>query len=537
MGVMGHRAMRRFAVIFGVCSLLCHPTQAADCGPTPYACAVFYVGQHNFEEAIHSLTEEIRQSPHDLKALNLLGIALTETGRVENANSRFKQALAINPRFYPSRKNLAINEFNLHHLGDSEAQFHRVLQDAPADEVAHLYLGEISFQRNEFAAALKHYEKSRGRIPQNSAWTLHYAQCLVAQNDLTRAHWALKLLPEADAEDRFQAGLILGRAQAYAEAAEFFGSARKTYSDPYTAGYDQVLMLIQAGKSDEAIRIFNELLGLGYQHPELYNLGSEAFLKAGRVQEAYDALRKATRIDPKAEDNYVDLAALCLQYEEYSLGMEILDIGIHYLPSSYRLYVQRGVTLVMRGQMEEAEKEFQTASTLAPDKSLPYFALGEVWLQSGQTEKAVSVLREKSKLAGVDFLIPYIFAMALIRSGAEPGSPPATEAVQALEQSIALNPSFSHSHAELGKVLFKQGETDHAIGELKAAAALDPSDPGPAYVLAQAYRKKGQKREAEEMLARVAELHSQEHNLDVKKELKRLVRQDTKPSSPAQTKP
>ena len=90
----------------------------------------------------------------------------------------------------------------------------------------------------------------------------------------------------------------------------------------------------------------------------------------------------------------------------------------------------------------------------------------------------------------------------MIHSGAEPGTPQADEAIQAFEQSIRLNSNFSHSHAELGKLLFKQGQVDRAIAELKAATSLDPGDSGPVYVLAQAYRKKGQKAEADEMLAK-----------------------------------
>ena len=87
------------------------------------------------------------------------------------------------------------------------------------------------------------------------------------------------------------------------------------------------------------------------------------------------------------------------------------------------MYVQRGVMLVMRGRMEEAEKEFRIASSLAPDKPLPYVAMSEVWMQSGQTQKAVDLLREKSSLPGTDFIVPLVFALALIRSGADAGTP------------------------------------------------------------------------------------------------------------------
>ena len=532
-------AASRFVVALGVWILLGHTAEAAECTGTRYDCALIDVQHRNFQAAIQSLTAELQHQPHNLNALNLLGIALTGAGQPQKAAAPFQQALIVDPHFYPARKNLAINEFDLKHFGEAEIQFNRVLKDAPGDEIAHLYLGEISFGQKDLARAAKHYETGRKRIGLKAPWVLHYAVCLLAQNDVSQATGVLKLLPQGDGESRFQAGLILGGADAYAPAAEFFASARTHYRDPYVAGYDQLLMLIKGKSYPQAVQLFHELTGQGqdYRRAELYNLVSEAYLKTDRVQEAYDVLRTATRLEPEAEDNYVDLASVCLEYEDYPLGKEILDVGIHYIPKSYRLYIQRGVTFVMRGSLAEAEKDFQTASDLAPDKSLPYFALGWVWVQGAQTDKAVRVLREKSKLPGMDFLIPYIFGVALVHSGAESGTPAADEAVTAFESSIRLNANFSHSHAELGKLLYKQGQVDRAITELEAATTLDPGDSGPVYVLAQAYRKKGEKAEADKMLARIAALHSEDHNLDLKKELKRLVRQDTVPPSQMQATP
>jgi tetratricopeptide (TPR) repeat protein len=515
----------------------CLPAQNVPCGPNEYNCAIFYVEHQNFQKAVVSLETVLRQSPQDLKALNLLGIALTETGQIDSANRTFRQALAVNLHFYPARKNLAVNQFNRGHSAEAAAEFNKVLQDAPDDEIANLYLAEIDFARKKFSIALKHYEKGGRRISLKTAWLLHYAQCLIERNDRAKAVTVLKLLPENDGEDRLQAGMLLGRANAYAQAAELFASARKHYHDPYVAGYNQLLMLIRAGSYPDAIQTFHDLVGERYKTAELYNVISEAYLKTGHVQEAYDALRTATQIEPKAEDNYVDLASVCLEYEDYSLGKDILDVGLHYIPNSYRLYIQRGVTFVMRGALDEAEKDFQAANNLAPDRSLPYFALGWVWIQSAQTEKAVKVLREKSKLPGTDYLVPYVLGVALVHSGAEPGTALANEAVEAFEASIRLNPGFSHSHAELGKLLYKEGAVDRAIAELTAATKLDPNDSRPLYTLAQAYRKKGQQAEANQMMARVTQLHSEDHNQDLKKELIRLVRKETTSSTQAQATP
>jgi tetratricopeptide (TPR) repeat protein len=500
---------------------------AADCGSTPYDCALQYLSRHNPSAAIHSINEVLQQDPQNLKALNLLGIALTESGHIDEANTSFRRALEIDAGFIPARKNLAVNEFDQRRLPESASDLTLVLKSSPADPIAHIYLGEIDFQNKNFALALPHYEKAGARVASNALWTLHYAHCLAAKGRVDQAARVLRALPPDDGDDRFQGGLILGQAGAYSAAAALFASARKTYRDPYVAGYNELLMLIRAENYAEAIQLFNQLVSEGDSRAELYNLASEAYRKSGDIKNAYDSLRAATRLEPTTEENYLDLAALCLDEESYDVGLEVLDVGLHYVPNSYRLYVQRGFMLVMRGRMEEAEKEFQTASSLAPDKSLPYIALGEVWMQAGQAQRAADMLRPKIAAPGTDFLTPYVFAEALIRSGAETGTPAEADAIRALEKSIQLNPKYSHSHAELGKLLFKQGEVDRAIPELKTAAELDPNDSGPFFWLGQAYRKKGEKAKADEMLARVAQLHTPEHEMDMNKELRRLVKQET----------
>ena len=529
------RVMRLGVVSFAVLEvLLLRPCSlvAQDCGPTRYDCAVYYISRHNLPVAIRALQQELQESPHNLKALNLMGIALTESGRIEEANTQFQQALAIDESFYPARKNLAINEFNSHHLPEAATNLSRVVQAVPDDAIAHIYLGEIDFEKKQYDAAIRNYSKAGNRVSLNTAWTLHFAQSLAARNEIGRATGILQTLPTGDGESRFQGGLILGRAGAFANAAILFSSAGKNYSDPYVAGYDQLLMLIRAERYPDALKLFDQLLSEGYGRAALYNLVSEAYLKSGNIKQAYDSLRTAIKLEPSSEDNYVDLAALCLDDQDYDLALEITDIGIRYVPDSYRLFVQRGFTLVMKGRSADAEKEFELASRIAPDKSLPYIALGEVWMQVGQAQKAADMLRVKSQMPAADFLIPYVFAEALIRSGAEAGTPAAQETIQALEKSIHLNAKFARSHAELGKLLLKQGDLDRAIPELKIATELDPNDSGPFYQLGQAYRKKGKKNEADEMLKRVAVLHSPEHELDMNKELRRLVRQDTAPAEP-----
>ena len=148
---------------------------SADRGSTPYDCALQSISRHNLSAAIQFLKEALRQDPRNLKALNLLGIALTESGHIDQANARFKLALAIDPGFVPARKNLAVNEFDQRHLSESASDLNLVLKDTPADPIAHIYLAEIDYQRKNFGLALPHYEKAGARVASNPVWTLRSA--------------------------------------------------------------------------------------------------------------------------------------------------------------------------------------------------------------------------------------------------------------------------------------------------------------------------------------------------------------------------
>ena len=528
---------RRIAWGFAAALLLPAPAAlSADCGPTAYDCAVFHVGRHDFAAAIQELDRQLASAPRDLKALNLYGIALTGAGRRDAANARFREALALDPAFVPALKNLGVNEYDAGRYADARAHFTQALQLAPADEIAHLYLAELDYRAKKTAAALAHYEKTGARFTQNPVWTAHYGAALLAAGRTREAAAVLDRISPPDPVGWFEAGVALGQAGAHAQAARMFAAARKGYKDPYVPGYNEALMRIEAGDDAGAIRVAQELITEGRATAELYNLASRALVGAGRIEEAYDALRQATRLQPKAAENYVDLATICVEHDNFDLGLEIVDIGLGELPDSWVLRLQRGVLLAMKGLMTDAEKEFETARRLAPAQAVPYAALGMVWIQGGQTEKAVEVLRAELPRRK-DHVVPYIFAVALLRSGVEAASPAAAEALSALRASIRADPSFAPAHAELGRLLLKRDELEAAIQELEKASTLDPASTPALYALSQAYRKKGDTARAQALLSRVSTLNAKERGDDPDGELRRAVVRIVREGTTAPRKP
>jgi len=483
-----------------------------------YQTAVSLVQQRQFDRAFPLLQQVLDRSPNDLKARNLMGIALSGAGRREEANGQFKKVLALDPRFVPALKNLAVNELALGRAEDARFHFEAALKVTPQDAACHWGLAEIAFADRDFKSAAAHYERSGDLAWKDPRMAIKFATSCVEAEQPAKAATLLEKIPPAlsgaDAKTQFQAGILLARLEKYEAAARRFELARQGSPDPdqaYQIGYNLTLALIKSGDHAAAIRAGSEVLAAGHRKAEIYNLLAQAYEQGGQTKQAYDALRMAAEIEPQDETNYLDLVALCLKHENYDLSLEISEIGARRIPGSHRLRLHRGVAFVMKGQLEEAVKEFQTAGQLltAPEEALPQVALGLALIQMDRQPEAIALLRRQSERSPKDPRVFWLLGEALSRSGVQSGSEEEKEAVSALEKSIQLDPRLPQSRALLGKMLLRRGEVARAAQELEKALELDPEDMTATYQLAQALQRMGRTARAKQLFTKVSQAKSE----------------------------
>jgi tetratricopeptide (TPR) repeat protein len=411
----------------------------------------------------------------------------------------------------------------------SQARLQQALKLDPTDESANLALAEVYFGKKQCSLAMPHYAKAGRHLRQSPEAVVHYAQCEVDQGGASRALPVLALLAPRDGEHHFAAGEMLVQHQAYAAAAAEFGQARLTYQDPYAAGYNQALAYFKAGDYAKTIDTANELLNQGHRTAELANLAGNAYLKNHQLKEAYNALRLATGLDPKNEDSYIDLCSISLDFDNYDLGIEIANLGLSHLPDSMRLFLQRGVLRAMKGEFDAAQQDFAAAARLAPNDVSPQVSQGVLAMQMGHLDQSVDLLRRATTLSPGNYLAQYWFAEALLRSGAAPNGKDGDEALVALQTSVTSNAGFWHSQADLGKVLLERGNVDQAISHLEKAAALNPAATSPLYLLAQAYRRKGDNDRAQQLIAQVSKMQAEDREDLARSDLRRIVVEGTTP--------
>ena len=266
--------------------------------------------------------------------------------------------------------------------------------------------------------------------------------------------------------------------------------------------------------------MLNATVNLGQKTAELDNLLAEALEGNQQVQEAIDALREATQLAPKDENNYVDMATLCTKYDAYDLGLQIIEVGLHYHPESDRLIFQRGVLEAMKDRFDLAENDFQLASRLAPDRNLTYVALGVSYMQTGHLPEAIRSLRQRIKEKPNDPILLYLLGDALIRSGASPGDPAFAEAHADLEESVKLNSKLAASQVDLAKLYLKENRLDEARDDLERAKAIDPKDKTAYSQLAVVYRRSGKPELASAMLNTLNQLNEEDRHEDHRQRLR-----------------
>jgi tetratricopeptide (TPR) repeat protein len=291
----------------------------------------------------------------------------------------------------------------------------------------------------------------------------------------------------------------------------------------YKTGFNLTLAYVKGKKYPEAIRTGEELLSQGKRTTELYSLLAQAYEHSDRTKDAYEALRSATKLDPKDESAYIELIALCLDHENYDLSQEIADIGTRLIPGSARLRLQKGLVLALLSRFDEAAKEFETAIQLAPEAPLGHVAKGLVLLRMDRADEAIEALRGRVRQEPDDYFANWLLAESLLRIGANADAE--REAIAALEQSVRSNARMPQSRTLLGKLLLARGEIDRAVEQLEKALELDADSVTAAYQLAQAYRRKGDIRRANELFARVSKAKSEDPSQFTQRSLLRIVRE------------
>ena len=459
------------------------------------------------DEALMHYEARLKENPDDVKSLNMVGSILCMKDDPEASLPFFQRALERSPDFVAARKNLAIAEFELGHYEAAEVNLRQLLAIPDAGDLANLFLGMIASETGRHKEAVRLLKDTDTLVDSQPRALIAYARSLNHVGNVNRAKGALAAahsrddLTGQDLVDAAQVAVSLGL---FDEALADLERAEAADSTVSGLGIRKVEVLVDAGRGEEALALARELAD---ETPSGALLSRLAGLSesAGDLDGAIMALRKRVQLEPKSANSYIALSEFCVKYRNPELALEILDLGLGRIPKSYRLLVQKGITLGQGQRYDQARTAFSDAIALNPGHSVALTALGVTLILSEEMPDALRTLENGVEQFPNDFYIHYIYGFALDRSQAnEMGQDRRALAVKHLKRSIELNDRFPSAYYRLGKLL-AESDLDGAIKNLEAAVQLDPQLTAAKYQLGQLYLDSGRNDDGARLLQEVGE--------------------------------
>jgi tetratricopeptide (TPR) repeat protein len=489
-------------------------SQSPNSGQKAYSRAEELVRSHHWDEGLQILNRLLTTDPRNLKALNLAGIASSSRGDSQQADRYFERALKVDPRFLPALKNLSISEFNAHHYSLAEKHLSVAQQQLPDDVTINLYLGEIAYNDQKFSLAAERLSRASQFVKQDPKLNAQLAVSLLRSGQKQQALDLLDQIEpsEIDAQSQLALGLALADSDSNDQAVPYFTAAFATAPESYDAGFDLALACVRAKQYSTAIATMQELIGRSHDSSELENLLGEAYAASGLTSKALDAYRKAIALDPSDENNYLDLASLCMDHHAFGDGLKVIAVGLDVHPESSRLIFMRGVIEASQDNFDLAENDFQRSSKLNPQHDFGTVGLGALYLERGNSEQALKVTRSQLRQKPDDPSLLYLLGEGLLSSGAAPGQPAYAEAQESLEKSVKINPSLCLPHVSLGSIYLREERYSNAAAQFEAARAIDPTENSAYSHLAVAYRHLGQQEKTKEVLSALKALLERERS-------------------------
>lgn len=337
----------------------------------------------------------------------------------------------------------------------------------------------------------------------------------------------------------FGMGLVAAKKGEYEAAAAFF---RKSLLLAPTSTETQVALgeaLINAGRMEEAIAVLDQAVGPDSLSAKRAALLGQAYLHLQDFEKAREHYQAAIGINPYSADTYYGLATACARLGQSSKATEFMgrfkelrtgerearqDGKRNYddLEASCqevaKKYTDVGRLFFSHGDLQQAERLWQRAATLAPGDVDCRQALAWRYRRSGRTKEAIGVLKQLAEIeqGGIhyDLEIGRLYAelgdfkaaeeaflrvrevaprlpdgcTALARLYLDAKLKAAEVAVLARE-AVALDPS-GPNYALLSEACEFNGDRAGAFAAIQSAMAADPDNSH--------YRRKHEKMKAEQ---------------------------------------
>ena len=387
--------------------------------------------------------------------------ALSQEGNYAGAIAKYRAALALRPGAPEALSNLAVMEYAAGHYQDAWDSASQALLKQPDSDPAALIAGLAAIRLNRLKDAITPLERVLRHEPDHRDALLGLASARLGLGQLDAA---ARLYERRTSKAQDDANAWYGQAVAYERMAE---NASRVLSKMPGAAYFSKKLLAEYLLAEGGGRLAEEAFG--------------------------EAAKTADEASPEAEAQYEKSRELAGKSREAFVRF------VSLAPDSWQAHVFLGDVNRQHRQFPEALDHYLKAAKLQPESPAPLLGAGTAYWELGEFDNARKALEAALRLDPGAPRAAFELANIAVRQHRE------REAVPLLKKFLQTEPDALAARADLGKAYLHMGEYAKAAEQLRLAAPAD--DQGEIhYQLAQALKKLGNGKEAEEAMNRSTEI-------------------------------
>ena len=271
---------------------------------------------------------------------------------------------------------------------------------------------------------------------------------------------------------------------------QFLRGETEIHSAP-EAKLNMAILQSQGGAYSDALRHALEILKNEAVRPDLKGAAATvagiSYLNTKQKQKAIEHLQLGVRLAPGIGRNYLVLAELFREGQEFTEAIEVLERGCKTIPDSTDLELHLGRTYSAAGEYERATAILRQLIARNAAQVEAYMPLAQAYESMGQVDEAIQVLQTRNERPPPDVMVSTALAGFLFRKG----KPYFFQVLAELDEAEQIRASDPDIYLLRGRVYRAQERFEEAIQAFRRALELDPLSESAHYQLALAYRDAG----------------------------------------------
>ncbi len=316
--------------------------------------------------------------PAEPRWLHFQASILAGYGELDRALALWRRVVALAPDYLPAQIRLGDCELKSNRPADATATYTKLLQRDPDNSYALLGLARLDYEAERWAKAQERLET----VVTQTNYTLGYDLIVTLYERNGQSQRALEIRGAHKASG------------AYRDPPDpWLDAMMDVCFDPYRLALAAGIMA-RNGAGVQAVHLLERAVELAPDDVAVrFQLGTLSVVQ-GNFPAARSQLERCTQLAPDFADGWAQLSALLAQLGEPTAAAQILATGLDRCPQSPGLHLMRARALQQAGLSQEAIGAFRESIRLRPNEAEAYIELANYFINLGQTEEGVPLLRQ-----------------------------------------------------------------------------------------------------------------------------------------------